>query len=39
MKLQRNGKLIALAHLGRIEEAREWLARELELHAGLTITG
>jgi len=32
-------KLIALAHLGRIEEAREWLARELELHPGLTVTG
>jgi adenylate cyclase len=32
-------KLIALAHLGRIEEARECLARELELHPGLTITG
>jgi adenylate cyclase len=32
-------KLIALAHLGRIEEARECLVRELELHPGLTITG
>jgi adenylate cyclase len=30
-------KVIALAHLGRIEEAREWLAQELELHPGLTI--
>ncbi len=32
-------KVIALAHLGRIEEAREWLERELELHPGLTIAG
>jgi adenylate cyclase len=32
-------KLIALAHLGRIEEARECLAHELELHPGLTIAG
>jgi adenylate cyclase len=30
-------KVIALAHLGRIEEASKWLARELELHPGLTI--
>jgi adenylate cyclase len=32
-------KVIALAHLGRIEEAREWLRRELELNPELTITG
>jgi adenylate cyclase len=30
-------KVIALAHLGRIAEARAALERELELHPGLTI--
>ena len=30
-------KVIALAHLGRIAEARHALERELELHRGLTI--
>jgi adenylate cyclase len=30
-------KVIALAHLGHIKEASECLARELELHPGLTI--
>jgi tetratricopeptide (TPR) repeat protein len=32
-------KVIALAHLGRIAEARAALERELELHPGLTIAG
>jgi adenylate cyclase len=30
-------KVVALAHLGRIAEARHALERELELHRGLTI--
>jgi tetratricopeptide (TPR) repeat protein len=30
-------KMVALAHLGRIEEAGSWLKRLLELQPGLTI--
>lgn len=30
--------MVACAHLGRMEEARNWLRRSLELDPGLTIT-
>jgi tetratricopeptide (TPR) repeat protein len=30
-------KVVSCAHLGRIDEAREWLSRRLELQPGLTI--
>ena len=30
-------KVVASAQLGRIEEARDWLGRALELEPGLTI--
>jgi hypothetical protein len=30
-------KVVSLAQLGRVEEARDWLNRMLELEAGLTI--
>ncbi|MBV8121035.1 MAG: tetratricopeptide repeat protein, partial [Alphaproteobacteria bacterium] len=30
-------KVVSCAHLGRIDEAREWLRRRLELQPGLTI--
>jgi hypothetical protein len=32
-------KVVSCAHLGRIDEAREWLGRRLELQPGLTIAG
>jgi tetratricopeptide (TPR) repeat protein len=32
-------RVVACAHLGRIEEARDWLERLLELRPGLTIAG
>jgi len=30
-------KVVCLAHLGRTDDAREWLKRVLALHPGLTI--
>jgi hypothetical protein len=30
-------KMVSCAHLGRIDEAREWLRRRLELQPKLTI--
>jgi len=32
-------KVVSSAQLGRIEEARDWLSRMLELEPGLTIAG
>jgi hypothetical protein len=30
-------KLVCLAHVGRIEDAREWLKRALAIQPGLTV--
>jgi hypothetical protein len=34
-----NMKVILCSHLGRLEEARDWLGRLLEIVPGLTVAG